>query len=404
MPADDTDDVIFTLRILGMRLRARLQPSAPAADAVAGDQASETTASLVLIRNSWANLSLPVSYSRKDAEEVQQPTYDPVRAKEIWTACYLFACRALWCLGCVGVIVASIFGILAATRVHADVYEYVKCGGVCGLDTRAWLSKNVEVVDTHQDGPHVIYLFDEKPTSTYAANFSTNVTMEHMESAWPPWQYGPPRRIQLLQRGGDHFTFDVNLTATKTANASVIIRMDSFDGMNLFKHTLFESGRIDARIPNYFPSLGAFEADLSITLVGYSGNRTAQIQATGETSKYNVTNALAFCPPQYVYTPYDDWKPCNFTAPSAFRSAHIVLQEPGDFVGGMTRVEFHQHPRILAFVSLYLAQTLAILTAVGTLALILWHRRTPVEIWRMKKDYVEVRTDEEHEPLFGGDV
>ncbi|KAJ3171285.1 hypothetical protein HK101_011271, partial [Irineochytrium annulatum] len=275
MPADDTDDVIFTLRILGMRLRARLQPSAPAADAVAGDQASETTASLVLIRNSWADLSIPVSYSLQEAEET--PTYDSVRAKAIRKAWFLFACRALWCLGCVGVIVASIFGILAATRVHADVYDFLKCAGVCRLETRAWLSKNVEVVDFHQNGTHGIYLFDEKPTSTYAANFSTNVTVE----PWPSRQYGPSRRIELLQRGGDHFTFDVNLTATKSAKASVVIRMDSFDGVNLFHYTLSESGRIDARIPNDFPSLDAFEADLSITLSEYLGNgATAQIQAT----------------------------------------------------------------------------------------------------------------------------
>ncbi|KAJ3131948.1 hypothetical protein HK101_004655 [Irineochytrium annulatum] len=408
-PTADPTARPFVVRILGLRLRGRLQPQAPVAastsdvDVVAVDSIDEaaqpepeTKASLVLIRNSWADLSLPVTFKFQDAEEVvavrAKPEVDPIRAKEERDAWILFGWRALWVLGAVGVIVGAIIAIIVTAK-HGPWLRMwpgdFRCDGVCTITTRAWWSKDVDVSD--RSGPHDVYLFDKMPSATVAAPFSTNLTLSRQSYTWNTY-----RRMNLMQRAGDKFTFDVIVTAASQVAVSVTMRSRD-SGMQLFRHTLASSGRIEARVPDFDPSVGAFGVILEFNL----DTHYVSFKCSGDTSQYDVSTAIASCPAQ-TRSPFKI--PCHFPAPSAFHKAYLLLQESGVVGTAPSNMFIYQGPRIIAFVLIYIPQSLAILAALGLISYVAYHRKTPVEVWREKKTKHEAGTDEEREPMLGEDV
>ncbi|KAJ3149886.1 hypothetical protein HK101_002003 [Irineochytrium annulatum] len=413
MPSTDSNSARFTLRILGLPLRGRVMLSPPVAatavdadadaDAVvSGERATETKGTLVLLRNSWADLSLPLTFSlQPDADETS--VHDPERAKRIKDGWISFGYRALWCLGCIGVIYVSYLVCLYVKwngPYNGDDgrgYVSMRCGDVCQYEMPAWWYKSVEFTRSES---HDAFLLMDK-SHTIPATFTKNMTLNMERGRW-----GDNRQVlvKLLQRGGEDFTFDVNLTKATEPFARVTIDMFNPDtNADIFQLTIKESGRYEAHVPEYNLVNGPVWTHLRFTLGPYMTEAaTAQISASGETRKYNVSAALASCPAE-MRTPIS--RPCNFNAPSPFHSSLVVFQQiEGPVDSGSSWVYLDLRPRIAAIISQYVPMGLISLAALVTLAFVLWNRRTPVEAWREKRVKKDVGTDEEREPMLGEDV
>ncbi|KAJ3135790.1 hypothetical protein HK101_004082 [Irineochytrium annulatum] len=413
MPTTDSDSARFTLRILGQPFRGRVTLSPPVAatavdaDAdviVSSDRATETKGTLVLLNNSWADLSLPLTFSLEPGAD-ETPVNDPEQFKRIKDGWISFGYRALWCLGCIGVIFVS---FLVCHYVQwngpyhgndGGVHASTDCDGICQYEMPAWWYKNVEVI---RSGSHDAFFLRDAP-STIAASFMKNMTLDTKRSRWG-WEDNHEVLVDLLQQGGEDFTFDVNLTVP--AEPFTYVKIEMFDpraNTYLFQLTIKESGHYKAHVPEFNPVNGTVSARLRFTLGPYSSElATAQISASGETRKYDVSGALASCP---APTRVPIWRPCQFNAPDPFHSTKLIFQQFDGPVGSESSgVLFIERPRIAAIVSQYVPMGLIILAALVTLAFVLWNRRTPVEAWREKRAKKDVGTEEEREPMLGEDV
>ncbi|KAJ3149887.1 hypothetical protein HK101_002004 [Irineochytrium annulatum] len=448
MPTRDGDTARFTLRILGLAIRGRvaLPPpiAATAVDAdadaiVSGDRATETKGALMLLKNSWADISLPLTFSLQPYAD-ETPVNDSARDKKIRDGWVSFGFRALWYLGCIVVIYkayhAGIYAKYYGPYKGHDGGHPVRenCDGVFHYEMPAWWAKDVLV---EQMGTYDAFIFKEEP-STVAATFSRNVTLT-LDKTRNPWDWNYGREVvvvKLLQRSGEKFTFDVNLTSLPDPQAHVTIEMfDPEVYTSFFRFTAKESGRYEARVPDFSSASGAFPVHLRFTL-GPSANEwsmpaisvrgetsanerstaaisargetyanersTAMVSASGETYKYNVSAAVASCPSKSRSPKYT---PCALTSLSLFRPSHVILQDIEDLVGTKTTfVSLRERPRIIAVMSLYAPYGLVILAASVTLAFVLWNKKTPVEAWMERRAKKDIGTEEEREPMLGEDV
>ncbi|KAJ3125363.1 hypothetical protein HK101_005939 [Irineochytrium annulatum] len=304
---------------------------------------------------------------------------------------------ALWCLGCIGIIYASYHaGIYARHNgpySGQDVHMY--CDGVCVYEMPAWWAKDVLV---EQRGTYDAFLLKERP-STVAASFGRNVFLDNQRD-WG-WNDHSVVQVKLLQRGGEKFNFDVNLPSESDFRAQVTNEMfNPVMDTYLFQLTVQESGRYEARVPEFTSTTGAFPVHLRFTL-GPNANEwsTAAISASGETYRYNVAAAESACP-STSRTP--EGTPCAFTSPSPFRPSYVIFQDIEGPVGNETTfVSLRERPRIIAVISFYAPYGLIILTALVTIAVVLWNRKTPVEAWREWRVQKDVGTEDERQPIFG---
>ncbi|KAJ3149543.1 hypothetical protein HK101_002032 [Irineochytrium annulatum] len=191
--------------------------------------------------------------------------------------------RALWCIGCIAVMIAASIAALAFLRWNLSPDPFlslVMCDGVCLRETRAWWGKDVTV--NWDKGDYDIHLFKDRPRPAVPAVLRKNVTLTGAfgapDVAWPPTWGGVPT-MDLYQKEGDMFTFDVELDKGNVPDAHVSIIMFAAGSGVLFDLVVRESGRVDATVPDVKGTLnGPTHALLFYSIAG-TENVTATVAA-----------------------------------------------------------------------------------------------------------------------------